>query len=66
VARPPADFILPGKKELAADLKTAIAACADMFGGVKGITTVTFTGLSKRAKKGEKTNAEAAPSTESN
>jgi len=62
-ARSPADFQLPKMQELEADLKTAIAACAKMFGGNNGVTTVAFTGSSKKAAKGEK-NADSAPATD--
>jgi CRISPR-associated protein Csb1 len=62
-ARAPAGFPLPGKNDLETELKTAVAACAKMFSDNNGVTTVTFTGLSKRSKKGEKT-AEAAPATD--
>lgn len=62
-ARSPAGFQLPEMKELEADLKAAIAACAKMFGGNNGVTTVAFTGSSKKAAKGEK-NAESAPATD--
>jgi CRISPR-associated protein Csb1 len=62
-ARTPASFALPGKKELESDLKAAITACAKMFGGTNGVTTVAFTGSSKKAAKGEK-NADVSPATE--
>ena len=62
-ARSPAGFTLPGKKDLEADLKSALAACAKMFGGENGVTTVAFTGSSKKAVKGEK-NTEAASTTD--
>ncbi len=64
-SRAPVGFTLPGMKDLEDALKAAVANCSKMFGGENGVTTVTFTGLSKRAKKGEK-NTEAAPSPESN
>lgn len=57
-ARSPAGFSLPGKSALEADLKNAIEACAKQFVGENGVTTVTYTGTSKRASrkppKGEK------------
>jgi CRISPR-associated protein Csb1 len=62
-ARSPADFQLPKMQELEADLKAAIAACAKMFGGNNGVTTVAFTGSSKKAAKGEKI-ADSAPATD--
>lgn len=53
-ARSPSGFILPAKKDLESDLTVAIAACNKMFGGENGVTTVSFTGSSKKAEKGAK------------
>jgi len=61
-ARMPSNFILPGKQELESALKDAIKSCVGMFGdenSVNGVTTVAFTGSSKKAAKGGK-KAEAA------
>lgn len=66
VAKSSSGFSLPGQSELESALKDAVAACAKagLFGGTDGVTTVTFTGLSKRPKKGD--NAKTEPSDKSN
>lgn len=43
VARRPKEFVLPSLADLTADLPAAIAACASMFEGKNGVTTVEFT-----------------------
>jgi CRISPR-associated protein Csb1 len=52
-ARSPEGFVLPALKDLEPAVKAAIAACArgKLFGGENGVTTVTFTGSSKRQAK---------------
>jgi len=58
----PAGFVLPGKNELEGGLKKSIADCAEagLFGGTRGVTTVQFTGSSRKAKKGEKADPESS------
>jgi CRISPR-associated protein Csb1 len=60
MAKAPANFALPGKGELESAVKGAVAACAKarLFDGVEGITKISFTGSSKKAKKAEKTETE--------
>jgi CRISPR-associated protein Csb1 len=53
-ARSPDDFILPTKKDLEEDLKAAIAICRQKFASPNGVTSVTFTGQSKRTSKSNK------------
>lgn len=52
-AHSPEGFVLPALRDLETAVKAAIAACAKekLFGGENGVTTVTFTGSSKRQAK---------------